>query len=368
MISSILFYIVILGLIIVLAQGADKSGNRKKLISIVLILSLVSGLRAYVVGIDTYSYYSIFEAVCNDDPTLAWRNIEPSFLYICKLLLHISTSPNFLLFLFALLANSLIILRFWDFKDVASFPWMIACYYSSFYFLSMNIVRQFCAIAVIFYATRYLFERKYIVYTLAIGLAFLFHRSALVGLLFFCVEVIDWAQLNKKQKLFIFLGFVTIPIYIGYIIANIQMYFKYFKSFSPNIGLMLPVKIVLAFFLGIGLKKVINNDENSVNNYKNNKADTTIVTYENLGFINRIKAYYFVGLLLTFLGYFFSFMDRIGLPFYLYECVFVGILVKYRIDRKLCKVIYALLIAYVLFSEFRGNGQGVLPYVFFWKI
>ncbi|HOO05934.1 MAG TPA: EpsG family protein [Ruminococcus sp.] len=367
MISSILFYIVILGLIIVLAYGVDKNGSRKKLISIVLILSLVSGLRASVVGIDTYSYYSIFEAVYNDDPTLAWRNIEPTFLYICKLLLHISTNPNFLLFLFALLANSLIILRLWDFKDVAPFPWMIACYYSSFYFLSMNIVRQFCAIAIIFFATRYLFERKYIVYMFALGLAYLFHRSALVGLLFFCVELIDWAQLNKKQKLFIFLGFATIPIYIGHIIANIQMYFKYFKSFSPNIGFMLPVKIVLAVFLGIGLKIIRNNDDNSMNNHEHNKADTMIVTYDNPGFINRIKGYYYVGLLLTFLGYFFSFMDRIGLPFYLYECVFVGVLVKYRSDRKICKMIYALLIAYVLFSEFRGNGQGVLPYVFFWK-
>lgn len=354
MILSVFFYIFVFLIVVLLARRAVRLERLTTVLIIILILSLVSGLRAYTVGIDTVSYRDIFEAILNNDPTLAWRNIERGFLLISRLLLYINDHTNFLLFSFAVLTHSLIILRLWDFRKMASFPWSVAWYYVSFYFMSMNVLRQYCAVAIIFFATRYLQKKNYIKFVICVGIAFLFHRSALIGLLFMGIEVINWKELDKKQKIFIMLGLATVPAYLGYILPNLQRYLKYFQAIGFDIGFMLPLKIVMFFLLGFGLAGIVR--KNSSNEI------------ESLFYINRVKIYYLVGLVLTFFGYFFSFMDRIGLVFYLFECVFIGIVVKNRKDRVVCQVLFFLLIVYSFYSEFSRNGQGILPYLFFWNL
>lgn len=354
MVLSEIFYIFIFLVVVLLARRAVRLDRLSTIFLIILILSLVSGLRAYTVGIDTASYKDIFDAILKNDATLAWRNIERGFLLISRLLLYINSHTNFLLFIFAILTHSLIIMRLWDFRKMASFPWMVTWYYVSFYFMSMNVLRQYCAVAIIFFATRYLHKKNYLKFVFFVGFAFLFHRSALIGLLFMGIEVINWKELDKKQKIFILLGLATVPTYLGYILSNLQRYLKYFQAIGFDVGFMLPVKIALFMLLGYGLAELVRKSGFNEN--------------ESLFYINRIKIYYLLGLILTFFGYFFSFMDRIGLYFYLFECVFIGIVVKNRKDRVICQMIFFLLVVYSLYSEFSRNGQGILPYLFFWNI
>lgn len=360
---SIIFYLLVLLIIEIMAENAEKKDNQKWLIYIIIILALVSGLRAESVGIDTHSYASIFESIKTNDVTLAWRNIERSFLVVCKIILSINGNNNFIFLIFSLLTNALIVLRLWDFKKVASLPWMLACYYVTFYFTTMNIVRQYCAIAIIFFATRYLMERKYFLYFAFILLAFLFHRSALLGLAFYALEVTNWKNLDFKRRMFIIVGIVTIPLYVGYIFANFERYLKYFGSINAEVGLMLPVKIVIYILVGLGIEHYFKEDE--LISCSNNRYPLPVSEFE---MVRLVKYYYIIGILATFLGYFFSFMDRIGLVFYLFECVFWGIAIKNRKDRVACEILCAAILIYILYSSFLGNGQGVLPYHFFWQM
>ncbi len=127
-------------------------------------MALLSGLRGISVGKDTRSYTDTFEMILhNQRVELSWTGIETSFINLCSILQKINTSPQFLFVLFSFLINGFIIVRFWDFRYVASFTWMMIAYYIGFYFMTFNIMRQFCAIAIIFWGTRYIDRKKYIV-------------------------------------------------------------------------------------------------------------------------------------------------------------------------------------------------------------
>lgn len=344
-----LLYILVLCLVIFTSSLAQKTERIRYVILTVMFFSLLAGLRDSSVGLDTQSYCNIFEAIRLNDYTLAWRNIERGFIEICKFLLKINRDDNFLLFSFAFVANGFIIFRLWDFRKISSFPIAIVSYYATFYFLSINIIRQFCAIAIIFWGTRYLKEKKYIAYLICVLSAFVFHRSALVGLLYYYFEIKEWKKLKISSKLFFIAGILAVPFCIKYIMTNLDFYLRYFETLSVDIGIMLPVKLIFLAMCSSSLKKYSHNE---------NDNDFELCKY---------KRYYGVGIILTFSGYIFLFLNRIGLVFYIYECVFWGAIFKITSKYSLYRMIIIILITYSTIIQFLGNGQGILPYKFFWS-
>lgn len=357
-----LIYILELILIIIFSKRAMAFNHKRWVFMIITSLTLISGLRGLSVGLDTENYVNIFKQIDRNDPTLIWRHIEPGFIFICKILLTINHNYNFLLFVFALLTNTLIIIRLWELRSISLFNWSVICYYISFYFLSMNISRQFCAIAILFYGTKYLMKKKYFIYGLFIIIAFLFHKSALISLVFYAVEIVDWGKLDNKHRMFIIVGCCSMPAYIGYILLNMHNYMKYFVSIKFNMGIMLPFKMILLFLIGFRVQYSVRNKFMSDFEVINDENRYTLIQV--LEKVKLIKVYYWIGLIVTFIGYCFAFMDRIGIIFYMFECVFIGMIIKYRSDRKWCAMLYAGVLAYCLFSVLIGNGQGIVPYVF----
>jgi hypothetical protein len=106
------------------------------------MFSLVAGLRAISVGIDTKTYNAAFELISNNI-TGSVFGIEKSFIQICKVLLSIWNNPHFLLFLFAFVSHSLILFRLWQDKEYISFSWSVLSYYILLFPFSLNGMRQF---------------------------------------------------------------------------------------------------------------------------------------------------------------------------------------------------------------------------------
>ncbi len=357
-------YIVYLGLLLlcfVLSWKAERTQKKKYIIVIAVLLSFVSGFRADCVGIDTVNYIEKFQRIAEGNPQYAY-GLEEGFKFVCGLVLKVWNNPHVILALISLLTNTLILIRMWDFRDIASIPCMVLCYYCQFYFITMNVVRQFLAIAVLFYATRYLKEKKYPRFTVIIILTAIFcHRSALVGFLFLAVEVFKSKNMKCSQKFCLAAGFV---VFVAAVLAvanvSIEKYLKYFKTVDFGIGFMVLAKILFFAFMLLQQNRFRIKWGNKLSPAQEEKK------YR----ISTVNTYYTMGLLLAMLGYYFDFMDRIGWYFYVFEGCSLGILLKSdnRRWRQIAIVCIAFLQLYSFADSIIRNSQGVVPYVFLWSI
>lgn len=325
-----------------LTNYAAKYNKKSFLFWAIMCLALVAGLRAETVGIDTTHYFEKFDYIANGQLDRVY-GLETTFKYICKILLGLWENNNFLLFIFAFLTHALIIVRLWDFKDEISVGWSVFCYYCTFYFLSLNIMRQFCAIAIVFFGTRYLKEGKYIVFSIFVGIAALFHSSAVLGFAYLLLELFRWPDLSKKRKKLLIslllIGFLF-SMYVLNIALKYERYFETAKEFE-GIGIYLIFKFIFFICSGFFITK-------------GTHKDTRLLT----------QVYYFIGFILSSIGYFYSFMDRIGLYYMIYESVYMGLLVKKSTDNSLFKLFIALLFGVAWIYSFLQDGNGCVPYFF----
>lgn len=156
-----------------------------------LILALVSGLRSNI-G-DTFNYKDIYER--ND---FTWEYIfsekDYAFGILQRYLKMLSEDPQILLFTTGIITNILIVLVLFKYSrmiEVSLFVYITG----GFYLVSMNGIRQTLAAAIMFTATKFLIERKFIPYALIVVFASFFHQSALVMLpIYFIVGARAWSK------------------------------------------------------------------------------------------------------------------------------------------------------------------------------
>ena len=346
MIGSILFFIGLLGVCLLLSYRAEKANKIKPLFCVIILLSLVSGLRGTSVGIDTPGYINIFELIASGKSEYVY-SIETTFKTICSIIAKVWDKPVALFLICSVITNALIVVRLWDFRDKASITWMVLIYYVMFYFSTMNIMRQMVAVAILFYGTRYIHRRSYLIYLSFVAVAYCFHRSALIGVGFIGIDVLMWKYLSQKQRAIICLSLIALPFVSYYIIGSFVRYSFYFKVVTVNIGLMLFAKLGLYLISLMDMRK---------ERLKNDL--TTSEIYE----LQTVKIYFFIGIVLTGVGYFFSFMGRVGLPFYIFECVYWGMLVKSAPNKVVYRIVIIFIMMYIFVGSLISDGQGVLPY------
>lgn len=339
---------------------ANRYNKQRYVWLIIFGFCFISGFRGASVGLDTKGYLVIFECIKRGLFQYAY-GVEESFKYICYAILKIVPSEQFLLMLLAFVTNWCIVMRFWELRKYSSFSCMIMAYYMSFYFTTMNVARQFCAIALVFYGTRYLVQKRSFKFILFVIVATLLHRSAAVGLVLLGLNFLRWKELPKYQKkIYIFSG-VFIPVMVIYIMRILSRYSKYFTSFTMDVGLMVLVKIsffaitLLCFFV-IHPQFIYFRKGQSISSDDRFVLQLTCISY-------------CVALILAGLGYFFVYVDRISLYFYLYEGVYFGRLLKSKkiSNRIVLGAAITMILCYGFFQSMLHNSQGVLPYIFFWQ-
>lgn len=344
-IQSLTLYIGVGIMSVWLTNYATKYNKKSFLFLAIMCLSLFSGLRAETIGIDTINYFKIFNYIAHGQLSRV-HGLEKTFTYICKILLDIWENNNFLLFIFAFVTHALIILRFWDFKDDISVAWSVFCYYCTFYFLSLNIMRQFCAIAIVFFGTRYLKEGKYLVFSIFVTMGTLFHLSALLGFGYLLLELFEWSHFAKKRKALLISLLLIGTLLSTYVLTLVLKYERHFeeqKEFE-GIGIYFIIKFIFFICSGFFITKRID-------------KDTRLLT----------QVYYFIGFALSSIGFFYPFMDRIGLYYMIYEGVYLGMLVKNSTDNSWFKILVGLLFGTAFIYSFLQDGNGCVPYFFFWQ-
>lgn len=197
---------------------------------------VVSAIR-YDVGTDYFFRYVPDYNIFVNKGTVA--SLEPLFVLLIKACILISENYATLFIATSIIINSLIMMTIFKYskKPVIS---VIIFFCGGFYFESMNLVRQYIAMAIILCGYKVLLmEKKKFLYLICILIATMFHSMSAFFLiaLFFDKKVIKF-----KWMLVLILLIVVLGGYIGDIvefvinntplknITNIQKYVKYFKT------------------------------------------------------------------------------------------------------------------------------------------
>lgn len=330
-------YIICICIVFAFSYIADKRENKICVFMIACVLSLFCGLRGVGVGVDTANYYSFMSQIEGAGITFG---SDIGFNIASYFLMHMLKKPYYPLLVFAFVTNSLITFRLWDFRKESSFTLMMLIYMVIYYPYTFNIVRQFLAISVIFWGTKYLEREKYSRYLLLNILAATFHTSALICFGFLAFSF-GYKTKQKRIKVLSFTIALLIVI-IGLFIfsSNIAKYETYFTMTKINFHAMIILKILCVLFVSYS-GNIFYNDEFSITKFGG------LVPIE-----KQIHMLYMVGLILSALGMGFEFVNRIGFYFMVFEMPFWGQVVRAKRSRNVYRLIIFMILLYVTIATF----------------
>lgn len=225
-----LFYIVYL-LLLILLFGNYKIGGLSKpksltYIGIGIFVSVL--IFRFDVGWDYPNYYQLFIPSCNVDEVAHFEPIDRIFCYITD---YFHFPPLFFM-IFGLLTSYF----FFDtaLKYSQNYLLAVISYVAIFYDTFFGIIREGLAIAIIFYAYRYLVSEKWLKYAIACIIAGMIHYSAFIGLIFpFLYKLI-----NSPWKLV--LAIIITSVFslgvLGYAVEQLNMYETYINGDKTDIG------------------------------------------------------------------------------------------------------------------------------------
>lgn len=327
-----------------LAMYAQKRESKFCVFILIMIVSLVAGLRDYSVGTDTKYYHTIFNNYYNGGGVY-FREVV--FMYFSKVLMRFTGNDRIVFLFFSFLTNSLIIGRLWKWRDKGSFALMVFLYLNIFFPESLNIMRQFVACAIIFWAFDYVIEKKYKKFILCVMIATCFHISSLVAFSFYPIHY--WLTNKNTVKKFVF----SLLVFVSFVFAVIALrataieYAIYFESGIFDLGMITLARMLL--FLSYIIIRM------SGGNYTMNKNEELLIDY--------VTILYGIGIGTMIIGSFYDQMNRVGLSFLLLGIPFEAIVVNKNRYRQLFQFAYILLaiVYFVLQVAIKGE-QGIFPY------
>lgn len=198
------FYLVLLGSLILLTLNSVKVNSKEitflKQSSLggfqyiaLLLISFVVGFR-YNVGVDWEGYTNDFDTFVKF-PNLAYSDqyFEYAYFVINKIIANSGLSYEWMFFTVAFIS------WFFVFKSVPKLLlplFLTFIFFDEVFFSSMNGVRQFAAISVWLFASKFIISKDLKKYLFFIVLASLFHTSALILIPFY---FIPYHKLNKRS-------------------------------------------------------------------------------------------------------------------------------------------------------------------------
>lgn len=360
--KSVGIYITILFICLIFASLASRNKNSNKrfniwVMLIIIVLSVFAGIRGETVGIDVQHYIVRHIEPIRDG---MFSNVnQPIGFKILVRLVYMFTDKTYMVFMcFAFITHGLIIKRLWDFRNKASFPMMIFYYYCYYYLITFNVFRQFIAIAIVFFATRFLEKKEYIKYCLGVAIAMTIHSISILGFVLLPIEIL-LSNADKKQRKIRTIFLLASPILI-FIVAILLFKFFDFDHYinlyliynTGSLGFMIPTKIAISILMYWILKHDYYIKHNIT--MEINELRKTFITY-------------FIGLITALLVILSSFADRFAWYFLIWEPIFMSYKIRKKDYRVLMNSVFIILSLYTLYISLNNSGQGIMPYVTIWQ-
>ncbi|MBQ3695143.1 MAG: EpsG family protein [Synergistaceae bacterium] len=185
-----MIYIVVFMSSIFFAWLAERSKDKGIIIlcSVISILipSILGGLRAHGVGVDTIVYGRNTALQALNSPNLAYfvenNRTELGYkiltFYVMKTLEH----ENWCYFFYQLITNACVYIGLWKHRKIAPITLSLFVFFMFFYNTIFSIMRQGMAAAIVFMGFDNVEHKKYMKFTLYVIVAALFHKSAVLTL------------------------------------------------------------------------------------------------------------------------------------------------------------------------------------------
>ena len=321
---------------------------------VVLILSVLCGFRGLIVGTDTIGYSQIYEGTTN-------YVIEPGLTALNAILKLFSSSVHFAFFTISLIINTLILYSLWLYRDYCPLRFSFPVFYFLIYFSTFSGIRQWLAIAFVFYATTFLFVRKNIVlYVFLSVIAILFHYSAIFAFAYLLIYNFTVKMSVGRRLLLIILVSIVATVLFVFSSYFLTRYFKYFDSIRGGIQvtLIVPARLLLLILCFFAFKK---------EKKRTMRANLQIPLWLEHG--KMLVVCQIIELALYTLGYYNGSISRMSWYFLPISTIIYGI--SYGIKKNsflnvTIKFMVSVLIAYTYFRIFITDSS-LVPYTFFWE-
>lgn len=358
------YYILIAACSLFLCWQSEKTGRKWGALLAVLILSLVAGLRAHNVGVDTLLYkHGVEYFFLNNE--ISWQySFSYGYGVFSKAILSLWNNYTFLLLVQSLMTNGLVMARLWDYRKEGSITFMLMVYLCTTYLMTLCIIVQHLAVAIVFYFSRYLNRGKPFIYCLGVLFASCLHASALVAIIPLLIRLMNFKKNTTGKSLIQAIALVLLTmltvIVVNLLVENYSNYDN--KARQSTVGLMVVAQVVV-FITTLILCSF----------------DTRIGSgRENLSIIQRIREgapnalpLYVLSFPLSAASYVIDNAGRISYYFSIYGAPCYGIAVKHANKSKsvlLCSLILVLwFTVYAIYVFFLHDGLGIFPYAFFWN-
>ena len=347
-------YLVVSLFVCFLATMAQKKDKFSYVFVIIVCISLFSGLRGATVGSDTDNYFVYFRRIISSYGSLleiGLHSYEIGFSSIVKITWMITHNYQCIMLVFSFLTNYLIIKRIWDYKELNSFTYMVFLYLMLCFPASLNIMRQYLAIAILFYFSRYLGKKRgTFIFLVAVILASMVHTSALIGIIFIVLYSMAYNNLSIKSIVISIFCLIIVIVFSSVLSSYLDKYSveSTLVTHSIGAGTLLRLPPLIFFVLLLFRRKLYDRDE---------------VSYENTKYITFL---YSVGVILSIFGSFYYQANRIGMYNLIFEIPFIGMICRNNRYRQLYTLYYFIFALFMFISKTYLNGEGgIFPYVFF---
>lgn len=255
--GSSIFYFCVIFFSVVLMHYAAKYDSKFILFLLIILLSIVIGFRVYV-GRDYWNYEKAYEIIVqqgNIEQAKKFYTVEYSYMLVCMLSKWIGGTFRFVTTFYGFFTTLFYMLGIWYFRKNARVEWMMLYYGASLFWGSFNTIRQYLAIAIVFFAFRYVIEKKPIKYFLLMGIAIFFHTSAIIAVLIYFYG----RKRNSIGDILRRLNWI-LPIILVFGVPSIlkvvqSIGWARFNNYSINIhfgfGFLVQVVIVYLFFISV---------------------------------------------------------------------------------------------------------------------
>ena len=267
--KSLFIYIILFFISALLFSYGNRVKNKGlktilKIISIIIPV-LIAGLR-YNVGTDYENYVNSYFLVTNDN-----YRIEIFHKLVVMIVQHTFNYYQYIFLIYALVTILIAYKAIDDYKIDNKNTFILTYAYLMLYFImSLNLMRQCLAVAIIMYSMKYIYNKKIYKYIFCIILATLVHTSALIILPFGIVNIIS--KDAKKGIIISLIVYITFSIFLLLIpvsiLNNIPFINKFLNYVNINesltgtgFGIIIkqsPILLLCACFY----KKMIKNDAN----------------------------------------------------------------------------------------------------------
>lgn len=217
--------------LIACSERTDKGIYKNALVCLAILLpAVLAGCRDSSIGSDVVGYgMRNYNMAYRSDSFSEYFNVyvtsvlsEPAYHFIVYIFSRFSENYHIGLFVYNLIFLLFAYAGMRRYKKILDTPiWIgMLLYYLALYNISLNIMRQSIAVSIIFFASSYLFENKYIKFILYVIIAMAFHSSGLIGFLFLPMYLImnqDRGIKESKQivQAIVFIMIVCIVLAVG---------------------------------------------------------------------------------------------------------------------------------------------------------